>query len=78
MAHNGVDPTIGAGEAHWGTKNPAGQPAQPQVLGLVRMVIEARDRLGKDATPERVADELRAGGVGASLEDVRTCWDKGY
>jgi hypothetical protein len=38
------------------------------------MVAEAHTRLGPDATPERVLQELRAGGVETTIEEVRKAW----
>jgi hypothetical protein len=70
-------PTPGSPEAHWGCCDPAAQPPQPLVLGLPRMVIEARTRLGPEATPERVAEELRAGGVETDADAIRQVWDEG-
>ena len=47
--------------------------------GLPQMVLLARMRLGPGATPEQVADEVRASGCGgATVEDVRHLWDEGH
>lgn len=56
--------------AHWGTHHPEDQPARPAVAGLGRLVLEARNRLGPDATPEQVIAELRSGGVDASPDEI--------
>lgn len=53
--------------------------AADQNPGLPRLVLEARARLGPDATPEGVADDLRARGVpGVSVDAVRQLWDEGH
>jgi hypothetical protein len=64
-------PDPGSPESHWGTRDPAAQPDQTPVLGLKRMVIEARDRLGTGATPEAIAAELKARGITAGTDEVR-------
>lgn len=71
-------PNAGDPESHWSNSDPLAQPPQPMVLGLPRMVIEARTRLGPDATPERVAAELKAGGVDATADAIRQVWDEGH
>ena len=63
-------------------------PAQPSAErtrpeernpGLPRLVLEVRVRLGAQASPERVAAELRAAGYpDTSDEDVRQLWDEGH
>lgn len=55
---------------HWGTDHPEDQPARPDVAGLGRLVLEARNRLGPKATPEQVIAELRSGGVNANPADI--------
>ena len=50
-----------------------------QEAGLPRLVLEARVRLGPNANPEHVAEEVRAHGVpGVTDEDVRQLWDSGH
>ena len=50
-----------------------------QVPSLPRLVLEARVRLGPDATPEQVADDVRAQGFPeVTVEDVRQLWDEGH
>jgi hypothetical protein len=50
-----------------------------QFHGLPRLVLEARARLGPDATPEAVADDLRARGVpDVGVDEVRQLWDEGH
>ena len=50
-----------------------------QDAGLPRLTLEARARLGPDATPEQVAAEVRALGYpGVTVEDVRQLWDEGH
>ncbi len=47
--------------------------------GLPRLVLEARARLGPEATPERVTEEVRTHGVpGVTVEEVRQLWDEGH
>jgi hypothetical protein len=41
-------------------------------------VIETRSRLGPDATPEAIADDLRTRGVTADLAEVARCCAKPY
>jgi hypothetical protein len=64
-------------EEHWASRDPEGQPPRPQVLGLGRQVTESKLRLGHEATPEKVAEELRAAGVEVTAEEVRRAWDAG-
>ncbi|MBX9626162.1 MAG: hypothetical protein K2X82_20355 [Gemmataceae bacterium] len=71
-------PNPGDPEAHWTNPDPAAQPSGAMVMGLPRMVLESRTRMGPDATPEAVADELRAGGVETTAEAVRQVWDEGH
>ena len=60
---------------HWGTKDPAGEPNRDLVIGVGRMVMEARTRLGDAATPEAVLAELQGRGVEVTAEQVRRQWD---
>ncbi|QJW95252.1 hypothetical protein [Frigoriglobus tundricola] len=47
--------------------------------GLPRLVLEARARLGPEATLEQVTEEVRANGIPhASVEQVRQLWDEGH
>ncbi len=47
--------------------------------GLPRVVLEVRMRLGPEATPEDVAEEVRAAGIpGVTDEEVRQLWDEGH
>ena len=55
---------------HWGTKHPEDQPAYSEVAGIGRLVVQTRDRLGPNATPEAVLAELRAAGVNADRAEV--------
>ncbi|MBX9582999.1 MAG: hypothetical protein K2X87_22060 [Gemmataceae bacterium] len=73
-----TDPKPGSPEAHWSNTDPTAQPPQPLVMGLPRLVLEARTRIGPDATPEQVAEELKAGGVDTDVESVRAVWDEGH
>jgi hypothetical protein len=77
MSRNDGDP-VGSPESHWGTKDPAAQPPRDAVLGLGRLVAEARGRLGADATPEAVAADLWARGVAADLDEIRKCYADEY
>jgi hypothetical protein len=50
-----------------------------QNVGLPRLVLEIRARLGAKASPEEVAAEVRASGLpDVSDEDVRQLWDEGH
>jgi hypothetical protein len=50
-----------------------------QEPGLPRLVLEARVQLGPDATPEEVADDIRAKGYPeVTVEEVRQLWDEGH
>lgn len=62
------DPTLAG--PHWGTTHPEDQPSRDQAAGLGRMVLEARNRLGPQATPEQVIAELKSAGVDASPADI--------
>jgi hypothetical protein len=64
-------------EEHWAKKDPEAQPPRAAVAGFGRQVTECKLRLGHEATPEKVAEELRAGGVEVSEEEVRRVWDEG-
>jgi hypothetical protein len=47
--------------------------------GLPRLVLEVRTRLGPEATPEQVTEEVRANGIPeATVEQVRQLWDEGH
>lgn len=72
-----TDPKPGSPEAHWSNTDPTDQPSGAMVMGLPRMVIEARARMGPEATPEKVAEELKAGGVDTTADAVRQLWDEG-
>ncbi len=61
--------------AHWGTKDPAGEPNRDLVIGVGRMVMECRTRLGDGCTPADVLRELQARGVEATDAQVRAMWD---
>jgi hypothetical protein len=58
--------------------NPAAQPPRQPAVGLPRMVLETRTRLGPTVTPEQVTQELQSKGVQTTLEDVRSVWDEGH
>ena len=60
---------------HWGTHDPAGEPDRDLVIGVGRMVLEARTRMGAACTPEEVLAELRARGVEVTEDQVRQFWD---
>jgi hypothetical protein len=63
---------------HWGTTHPEDQPPRAAVTGLRRQVLEARLRLGPDATPDAVAAELRATGVDIDPAEVAGCFNDPY
>lgn len=47
--------------------------------GLPRLVLEVRMRLGPEANPERVTEEVRAQGApGVTVEEVCLLWDEGH
>ena len=52
-------------------------PVNDPTMGLPRMVLETHARLGALATPEQVADELKARGIDTCAADVRACWPEG-
>lgn len=45
--------------------------------GLPRLVCETHARLGPQATPQQVCDDLKAQGVKTTVEDVKACWPEG-
>jgi hypothetical protein len=47
-------------------------------MGLKRLVIETQSRLGSDATPEAIADDLRARGIAADPAEVARCCSEPY
>ena len=69
-------PQPGSSGSHWGTRDPAGEPARPEAAGIGRLIMEARGRLGPDAVPEDIVEELRAAGVEVTETKVRELWDK--
>lgn len=73
-----MDPetTDGRSERHWGSSDPAADPSHDLVAGVPRMVMEARDRMGADATAEQVAEELKQRGLEVTLADVQAAWDR--
>ncbi len=73
-----ADGGVGTPAAHWGTKHPEDQPPRNTVMGLGRMVQEAKDRLGPGATVEAVVQELKALGADVSAADVSRLIDHPY
>jgi hypothetical protein len=69
-----ADAECGSPESHWGPRDVEGQPPRDAVLGLGRMVIETRDRLGLTATPDAVVRDLRERGIGVTAEEVGRFW----
>lgn len=45
--------------------------------GLPRLVCEAHARLGPQATPQQVCDELTKRGVRTTADAVTACWPEG-
>jgi hypothetical protein len=70
-------PDPGNPAEHWGTKDPVEQPPREDVMGLPRLVLETHMRLGPNATPEQVANDLCARGVETTAEEVRSLWPEG-
>ncbi len=71
------DTDDGKAAAHWGKLDPADTTNRDLVLGVPRMVTEARTRLGPDTTAEQVFEELKQRGLDVTLDDVKTGWDRG-
>lgn len=71
-------PVPSSPESHWGSREPEQQPSRDEVLGLKRLVIETRSRLGSDATPQAIADDLRARGITADPSEVARCCSEPY
>ncbi|MBN9521263.1 hypothetical protein J0H58_22535 [bacterium] len=71
-----TEPVPGNPAAHWASTNPEELPSRDQVIGLPRMVLETHTRLGPQATPQQVTDDLNSQGVDATLEDVKACWSE--
>ena len=73
-----IQPAPGSPESHWGSRDPERQPSREDVVGLRRLVIETRSRLGPDATAQAITDDLRARGVTADLAEVARCCTEPY
>jgi len=73
-----TDPGCGSPESHWGPRDVEHQPPRDLLLGLGRMVIETRDRLGPDATADEIARDLRARGISVTAEEVARCAAEPY
>ena len=69
------DVTTGAA-AHWYAGDMDQQPNRDDIIGLGRMVMESRGRLGDEADLDTVISDLRNRGVQVSMEQVQLCWDK--
>ena len=48
-----------------------------QAPGLPRLVCETHARLGANATPEDVANDLKGRGIDTCVDDVKQCWPEG-
>ncbi len=72
------EPIPGNPGEHWGTTHPEDQPPRAAVTGLRRQVLEARLRLGPDATPDTVATDLRAAGMDVDPAEVARCFNDPY
>jgi hypothetical protein len=77
MASESTRPEPGNAEQHWKGIDPEHQPTRDQVAGLPRLVIECYTRLGANATPKEVAEELRRCGVEVSEREVKEVWSEG-
>jgi hypothetical protein len=75
---NNTRPEPGSSESHWGSRDPENQPCRDELMGLKRLVIETRSRLGEGATPEAIADDLRARGITADPAEVARCCAEPY
>lgn len=73
-----TQPVPGSPESHWASREPERQPSREEVMGLKRLVIETRSRLGPDATPQAIADDLQARGVAADPAEVARCCSEPY
>ena len=77
-----VVPTFDPMEVRPGTIGGAPQtvypPSRDEVMGFKRLVIETRSRLGSDATPQAIADDLRARGIAADPAEVARCCSEPY
>ena len=73
-----TQPKPGAPESHWASRDPEAQPSRDEVMGWKRLVIETRSRLGPGATPEAIADDLRARGIAADPAEVARCCSEPY
>ena len=69
---------MGSPESHWGTHDPAAEPPRDVVLGVGRLVQEAKTRLGPTATPDEVHAELVARGVMIDRAAVERCFADPY
>jgi hypothetical protein len=73
-----TQPVPGSPESHWGCRDPEQQPSRDEVMGFKRLVIETQSRLGSDATPEAIADDLRTRGIAADPAEVARCCSEPY
>ncbi len=73
-----TNPAPGSAESHWGTGDPEGQPSRDAVIGLGRMVAEAKTRLGPAADANAICADLKARGVDADPAEVARCCDQPY
>ena len=72
-----TEPVPGNPAAQWAATDPAELHSRDQEIGLPRLVCETHVRLGADATPDDVANDLKARGIDTCVEDVKQCWPEG-
>lgn len=71
-------PAVGSPESHWGTSDPAAEPAREAVLGVRRAIQETKNRLGPSATADIVWAELQARGMKLERSEVERCFADPY
>ena len=64
-------------ERHWNHMDPDAQPPRDEVIGVGRMVQEARARLGLGTSREAVLADLLGRGLHVTAEQVGQFWGAG-
>jgi hypothetical protein len=70
------NPAVRDAESHWSHPDPASQPPRDVLIGIGRMVMEARAKLGCRADSESVTRELQSRGMEVTREQVAQFWDR--